>query len=148
MHKSIWRFTKNRNSRRREVIQTLNPINCFCLIIFYTLKLLLNTKYFFLHLLINGNRESTPGYHITLRKISWPRDIQVRKCKFFVIQGQVTPKWVVWSDKKQPRKGGDIIFPIISQWGFSVAMETRVLIQSAPKPYAAFLYPSDARQTV
>ena len=22
------------------------------------------------------------------------------------------------SDKKQPRKGGDIIFPIISQWGF------------------------------
>ena len=28
--------------------------------------------------------------------------------------------------------------PIISQWGLSVAMETRVLIQSAPKPYAAF----------
>ena len=117
------------------------------------------------------------------------RDIQVRKCKIFVIQGQVTPKWVVWSgpksnlsellclsclpatlmmirskmndlawrqhfpdlakiwtrprfyacprylqvlkkgsDKKQPRKGGDIIFPIISQYGLSVAMETRVLI--------------------
>ena len=29
--------------------------------------------------------------------------------------------------KKQPRKGGDIIFPILSQWGISVAMETRVL---------------------
>ena len=41
------------------------------------------------------------------------------------------------SDQK-PRKGGDIIFPIISQWGLSVAMETRGLIQSAPKPYAAF----------
>ena len=41
-------------------------------------------------------------------------------------------------DQKQPRKGGDIIFPIISQQGLSVAMETRVLIQSAPKPYAAF----------
>ena len=40
--------------------------------------------------------------------------------------------------KKQPRKGGEIIFPIISQWGLSVAMETRVFIQSAPKPYAAF----------
>ena len=40
--------------------------------------------------------------------------------------------------KKQLRKGGDIIFPIISQFGLSVAMETRVLIQSAPKPYAAF----------
>ena len=36
-------------------------------------------------------------------------------------------------DQKQPEKGGDIIFPIISQWGLSVAMETRVLIQSAPK---------------
>ena len=28
------------------------------------------------------------------------RDIQVRKCKIFVIQGQVTPKWVVWSGLK------------------------------------------------
>ena len=41
------------------------------------------------------------------------------------------------SDQKQPRKGGDIIFPIISQWGLSVAMETIVLIQYAPKPYTA-----------
>ena len=34
----------------------------------------------------------------------WPtglRDIQVRKCKIFVIQGQVTPKWVVWSGLMQ-----------------------------------------------
>ena len=30
------------------------------------------------------------------------------------------------SDQKQPRKGGDIIFPIISQWGLSVAIDTRV----------------------
>ena len=33
----------------------------------------------------------------------WPtglRDIQVRKCKIFVIQGQVTAKWVVWSGPK------------------------------------------------
>ena len=29
---------------------------------------------------------------------------------------------------KKMRKGGDIVFPIISQWGLSVAMETRVLI--------------------
>ena len=29
-------------------------------------------------------------------------------------------------------------FPIISQWALSVAMETRVFIQSVPKPYAAF----------
>ena len=33
----------------------------------------------------------------------WPtrlRDIQVQKCKIFIIQGQVTPKWVVWSGPK------------------------------------------------
>ena len=36
------------------------------------------------------------------------------------------------------RKDGDIIFPIISQWGLSVAMEVGVLIQSAPKLYATF----------
>ena len=33
----------------------------------------------------------------------WPnglRDIQEWKCKTFVIQGQVTPKWVVWSGPK------------------------------------------------
>ena len=33
----------------------------------------------------------------------WPtglRDIQIRKCKIFVIQGQITPKWVVWSGQK------------------------------------------------
>ena len=28
------------------------------------------------------------------------------------------------SDQKQLRKGGDIVFPVISQWGLSVAMET------------------------
>ena len=33
-------------------------------------------------------------------------------------------------------------FPIISHWETSVAMETRVLIQSAPKPYAAFPPPT------
>ena len=38
-------------------------------------------------------------------------------------------------------KGGDIIFPIISQLGLSVAMDTRVLIQSASKHYAAFPHP-------
>ena len=33
----------------------------------------------------------------------WPtglRDIQVRKCNIFIIQGQVTPKWAVWSGQK------------------------------------------------
>ena len=42
-------------------------------------------------------------------------------------------------------QGGDIVFPIISQWGFSVDMETRISIQSAPKP---FLHPSDATHKI
>ena len=50
----------------------------------------------------------------------------------------VTCKYKKDRIKKKPRKGGDIIFPNVSQWGLSVAMETRVFIQSAPKPYAAF----------
>ena len=40
--------------------------------------------------------------------------------------------------KNNREKVEDIILPIISPWGLSVAMETRVLIQSAPKPYAVF----------
>ena len=155
----------------------------------------------------------------------WPtslRDIQVRKCKIFVTQGQVTPKWVGWSgpksnssellclswlpatlmmipskinelawrqhfpiislcfffltlkgsqlrslwsdlaefrthpssyvchrylqiwkgsDQKQPRKRGDAVFPIITLRELSVAMETRVLIWSGPKPNAGFPLP-------
>ena len=73
-----------------------------------------------------------------------------------VVSGPIWPKFeLVWDFmhvlltckykkdqiKKQQRQGGDIIFPIISQWELSVAMETRVLIQSAPKPYAAFPHP-------
>ena len=38
--------------------------------------------------------------------------------------------------------------PFLSQWWLSVAMETRVLIQSAPKPYAAFPPPSDATHKI
>ena len=47
------------------------------------------------------------------------------------------PACIKRSDEKQPRKGGDIVFPAISQWRLSVAMETSILIQSAPKLYAA-----------
>ena len=50
--------------------------------------------------------------------------------------------------KKQQRKGGDIILPILSQWALSAAMETRVLIQSVPKPYEPFPHPNDASYKV
>ena len=43
---------------------------------------------------------------------------------------------------KNNRKNMETSFsPIISQCGLSVAMETRVLIQSTPKPNAAFPQP-------
>ena len=49
--------------------------------------------------------------------------------------------------KKQRRKGGDTIFPIISQWGLSIAMDTKVLIQSAPKMHP-FPHPNDATHKI
>ena len=40
----------------------------------------------------------------------------------------VTCKYKKDPIKNNRGKGGDIVFPITSQWGLSVAMETRVLI--------------------
>ena len=42
------------------------------------------------------------------------------------------------SDEKQPRKSSNTVFLIITLSKLSFAMETRVLIRSGPKPYAAF----------
>ena len=50
----------------------------------------------------------------------------------------VTCKNKKGSDQKQPRKRDDALFPIITLWELSVAMETRVLILTASKPKAAF----------
>ena len=43
---------------------------------------------------------SDATHKICSRLANWPQSIQVRKCKIFVIQGQVTPEWVVWSGPK------------------------------------------------
>ena len=51
-------------------------------------------------------------------------------------QGQIWSFQKGWI--KNNREKVDIIFPIVSQWGLSIAMEMRILIQSAPKPYASF----------
>ena len=67
----------------------------------------------------------------------WPKFELVREFMHVL----VTCKYKKDRLKKQPRKGGDTIFPIISQWGISFAMGTRVSIQSASKHYAAFLHP-------
>ena len=78
---------------------------------------------------------------------------------FLDAQGQITQKSVVWSglnsnlseilcmsslpinknDRiKSNREKVAILFSPICQWGLSVAMDTRVLIQSASKHYASF----------
>ena len=67
----------------------------------------------------------------------WPKCDIVRDFMHVLI----TCKYKKGSDQKQPRKGGDNIFRMISQWGLSVAMDTRVLIQSTSKHYAAFPHP-------
>ena len=61
-----------------------------------------------------------------------------------VVSGPIWPKFEFYacphylqvkkgSDQKQSRKGGDIIFPIISQWGLSVAMESQSFDPICPK---------------
>ena len=57
------------------------------------------------------------------------------------MHGLVICKNKKWSDQKQPEKVEYIIFPIINQWGFSVANDTRFFIQSATKHYEAFCRP-------
>ena len=53
----------------------------------------------------------------------------------------ITCKFEKDRGKKKQRKGGEIVFRIISRWVLSVATETRVLIQSAQKSYKAFPLP-------
>ena len=96
-----------------------------------------------------------PGMlHIKFDK-DWPsglRDIQVRMCKMFVTQGQVTPKRVVWSGPKS--NSSELLclswlpatlmmirskinelawrqhFPIISLWGFFSDAQGQLTLQS------------------
>ena len=53
----------------------------------------------------------------------------------------VTCKYKKDRIKNNREKVEDTIFPIKSQWRLSVAMDTRVLIKSASKRYAAFPRP-------
>ena len=52
------------------------------------------------------------------------------------------------SDQKQQRESGYTVFPIITLQKISVAMETRVMIRSDPKPYAAFTHSNDASDKI
>ena len=81
---------------------------------------------------------------------------------FSYTQGQLTPfeliqalmhvivtcKYEKGSDQKHSRKHDDTVFPIITLWKLSVAMETRVLFQSKSKPTEAFPHPNDASDKI
>ena len=60
----------------------------------------------------------------------------------------VTSKYKKDRIKKQPTKGGDIIFSIISQWGLSVAMETIVLYNLPQNIMQPFPYPNEATHKI
>ena len=49
---------------------------------------------------------------------------------------------------KNNRGKVDIIFPIVSQWGLSVAMGMRILIQSAQNLMQPYPHPNDATQKI
>ena len=94
-----WKYKKDRIKSNREKVETpfshYKSMGAFC---------------------CHGHHSFDPIYLKTLCSLSpppvmlhirfdpnWPtgfRDIQVQKCKIFVIQGQVTPKWVLWSGPK------------------------------------------------
>ena len=54
----------------------------------------------------------------------------------------------IGSDQKPLRNCDDAVFPIITLWELSVAMESRVLTRSGPKPEAAFPHPNDASDKI
>ena len=67
------------------------------------------------------------------------RDIQVRKCKILIIQGQVTPKWVVWSGPKSNSS------ELLSLWEIFRCSRAANSVVSGPiwwkfKPVRDFIY--------
>ena len=61
-------------------------------------------------------------------------------------QGQIWSFQKGWI--KNNREKVDIIFPIVSQWGLSVAMEMRILIQSSPNLMQPYPHPNDATHKI
>ena len=97
----------------------------------------------FIHVLITCKNEDDS---IKLKELEWSKHVSLYKSMgiFPDAQGQLTPQSLVRSARmkkirskiKAPDCSQD--YPIITLWELYVAMETRVLIQSGPKPNAAF----------
>ena len=85
-----------------------------------------------------GNFVDLKGSLLVVSGPIWPKFEFVRDFMHVLFICRFKKDRIKNNREKVETSFGDIIFPIISQWGLSVAMETRVLIQSAPEPYAAF----------
>ena len=64
----------------------------------------------------------------------WPKFELVRDFMYVLVMCNLKKDQI-----KNNREKVETLFSPLCQWGLSVAMETKVLIQSAPKPYAACL---------
>ena len=88
------------------------------------------------------NKTSSPKGNDRSPKSNVPRSNLISKKKYKWAMKTRGPKSNSTKlDQNQPRKGGDTIFPILSQWRLSVAMDTKSFIQSASKHYAALPHP-------
>ena len=67
----------------------------------------------------------------------WP-NFELLRALIHVI---ITCKYEKDKMKNSREKSGNTVFPIVTLWELSVAMETRVLIRSGSKPNAAFPSP-------
>ena len=74
---------------------------------------------------------------LQLGGLIWP-NFELLRALMHVI---VTCKYEKDRMKKQPRKSGNTVFPMITQWELSVVMETRVLTRSCSKPNSVFSQP-------
>ena len=88
--------------------------------------------------------QTTRAANSVVSGLIWPKFILIRD----FIHVLITCKYKKDRIKKQPRKGRDIIFPIISQWGASAAMETSVLSQSPQDLMQPFPHPYDATHKI
>ena len=77
----------------------------------------------------------------------WSNLAEIRTCQRFY----ACPRYLQvlkGSNKKQPRKGGDIIFPIISQWGFLLPWKLGFWSNLPQNLMQPFTHPSDATHKI
>ena len=74
----------------------------------------------------------------------WPKFKLVQDFMYVLVTCKYKKDWI----KSNREKVETPFSPLIGQWGLSVAIDTRVLIQSASKYYAAFPHPQCATHKI